>query len=86
MYNVFKFTGELENIVQNAIIQFDRDNLNNFDAVYRHSKMLRTIDDSNDSILSNTTNIRLRKNFNVDVNKELGYTVNFGNAFYNPHS
>ena len=79
-------TGELENIVQNAIIQFDRDNLNNFDAVYRHSKMLRTIDDSNDSILSNTTNIRLRKNFNVDVNKELGYTINFGNAFYNPHS
>ena len=78
--------GELENIVTNAIRAFDKDNLNNFDAVYRHSKLLRAVDDSNSSILSNTTNIRLRKALTVSPAKKLGYTINFGNAFYNPHS
>ena len=78
--------GELENIVTNAIRTFDKDNLNNFDAVYRHSKLLRAVDDSNSSILSNTTNIRLRKALTVSPAKKLGYTINFGNAFYNPHS
>tara|TARA_B100002019_G_scaffold293485_1_gene321426 strand:- start:3127 stop:4998 length:1872 start_codon:yes stop_codon:yes gene_type:complete len=78
--------GELENIVTNAIRTFDKDNLNNFDAVYRHSKLLRAVDDSNSSILSNTTNIRLRKALTISPAKKLGYTINFGNAFYNPHS
>lgn len=78
--------GELENIVTNAINQFDATNLNNFDAVFRHSKLLQAIDASNTAIMSNTTNVRLRKNLTASVNAEKGYTVNFGNAFYNPHT
>lgn len=78
--------GELENIVTNAINEFDATNLNNFDAVFRHSKLLQAIDESNTAIMSNTTNVRLRKNLTASVNAEKGYTVNFGNAFYNPHT
>jgi len=77
--------GELENIVTNAINEFDATNLNNFDAVFRHSKLLQTIDASNTAILSNTTNVRLKKNLTASINAEKGYTVNFGNALYNPH-
>jgi hypothetical protein len=77
--------GELENIVTNAINEFDATNLNNFDAVFRHSKLLQTIDASNTAILSNTTNVRLKKNLTASINTEKGYTVNFGNALYNPH-
>ena len=77
--------GELENIVTNAINQFDATNLNNFDAVFRHSKLLQTIDASNTAILSNTTNVRLRKNLTASINAEEGSNVNVGNALYNPH-
>jgi len=77
--------GELENIVTNAINEFDKTNLTNFDAVFRHSKLLQSIDASNTAILSNTTNVRLKKNLTASINTEKGYTVNFGNALYNPH-
>ena len=77
--------GELENIVTNAINEFDATNLNNFDSVFRHSKLLQAIDASNTAILSNTTNVRLRKDLTASINTEKGYTVNFGNALYNPH-
>lgn len=90
-YNPSKTTlsvGEIETIVSNAIVDFDRDNLNNFDAIFRHSKLVRAIDDADVSILSNITNIRLRKQLDVStkLNQKTGYTVNFGNPLYNPHS
>ena len=77
--------GELEAIVNTAIQKFDTDNLNNFDAIFRHSNLLKAVDDSNTSILSNTCNIRLRKRKDISVNETKGYTVTFGNALYNPH-
>ena len=77
--------GELEAIVNSAIQKFDTDNLNNFDAIFRHSNLLKAVDDSNTSILSNTCNIRLRKRKDISVNETKGYTVTFGNALYNPH-
>lgn len=78
--------GELEAIVNTAIQNFDTTNLNNFDAIFRHSNLLKAVDDSNTSILSNTCNIRLRKRKDILVNETKGYTVTFGNSLYNPHS
>ena len=78
--------GELEAIVNTAIQNFDTTNLNNFDAIFRHSNLLKAIDDSNTSILSNTCNVRLRKRKNIKVSETKGYTVTFGNALYNPHT
>ena len=56
--------GELETLVSNAIMDYDKNNLANFDAILRHSKLIQAIDNADDSILSNTTNIRLRKKLN----------------------
>ena len=78
--------GELEAVVRNAIIKFDDDNLSNFDAIFRHSNLVKAIDESEDSILSNTTNIRLARKHTVKPNFKEGFKVNFGNALYNPHS
>ena len=78
--------GELETIVKNAIIKYDTDNLNNFDAIFRHSKLVTAIDNSQSSILSNITNVRLKKKKTVSLGTEKGLEINFGNAFYNPHS
>ncbi len=78
--------GELEAVVTSAIQKFDTDNLKNFDSIFRHSNLLKSVDDSNTAILSNTCNIRLRKRGQVKVGETKGYSVTFVNALYNPHS
>jgi len=78
--------GELETIVENAIRDYDLNNLTNFDAVFRHSQLAKSIDDSNSAILSNTTNVRLQKKLEVKPGQLIGYTNTFGNNFYNPTS
>lgn len=78
--------GELEAIVNTAIQKFDTDNLQNFDSIFRHSNLLKSVDDSNTAVLSNTCNIRLRKNNAIKVGETKGYNVVFGNQLYNPHT
>ena len=78
--------GELQTLVTGAINEFDKTNLKDFDAIFRHSNLLKAIDDADSSVLSNTTNIRLRKATEAKINQEVGYTVDFGNGFNNPHS
>ncbi len=79
-------SGELETVVTNAINDFDTVNLTNFDAVFRHSNLVKDIDESNSAILSNTTNVRLCKKMEVKPGQLIGYTNTFGNGFYNPTS
>ena len=79
--------GPAEDInIKLAINEFDKNNLKDFDAIFRHSNLLKAIDDADSSVLSNTTNIRLRKASEAKINQEVGYTVDFGNGFNNPHS
>lgn len=80
-------SGELETLVKDAIIKYDRDNLNNFDSIFRHSNLLKIIDDVDSSILSNVTNVRLKfKKKILLLGQTAGITVDFGNPLYNPHS
>ena len=79
--------GELSTLVKNTINQFDTDNLNGIDAIFRHSNLTKIIDEADSAILSNTTNIRLRKKLNGTVSTNpKGYTLSMGNALFNPHS
>ena len=78
--------GELEQLVDTTINTYDAENLSNFDSIFRHSNLVRTIDDTDTSILSNITNIRLKKATNMTLNKKIGYINDFGNAFYHPNA
>ena len=79
--------GELATLTKNTINQFDTDELNGFDAIFRHSNLLKVIDAADSAILSNTTNIRLKKKLKGTVSTNpIGYTVPMGNPLYNPHS
>ena len=80
-------SGELETLVKDSIIKYDKDNLNNFDSIFRHSNLLKIIDDVDSSILSNITNVRLKlKKKILLLGQTAGITVDFGNPLYNPHS
>jgi len=78
--------GELVTLVTSAINTFDNTNLANFDSVFRHSNLVKSIDETDGSILSNTCNIRLRKATTIKTGQETGYLSAFGNALYNPNS
>ena len=44
------------------------------------------IDNTDDSIISNTTTVRMRKSFTPTLSTSTTYNIYFRNAIYNPHS
>jgi hypothetical protein len=54
--------------------------------MYRHSALSTLIDSTDSSILSNVTTVRMYKYITPTLNEGLKYTLNFNNAFFNPHS
>ena len=70
-----------------AIISYDNQELSGFDTLFRHSKLTAKIDGTETSILSNITNIKLRKNHRATTDGTAStISLDFGNALYNPHS
>ena len=77
---------QLESEVVSAITSYDTNNLGEFEKLFRHSQVTRLIDDAQDSILSNTTNVTLGKFFTPTTTAATSYYIYFNNALYNPHS
>ena len=57
--------------------------LNQFDGVFRYSKIVGLIDNTDTSIVSNIT-VKIKKILRINVSSK--YNVYFRNALYNPHS
>ena len=81
-----KTSTEIKTLVTAAVTNYNTNTLQKFDSVLRYSKLLESIDDSDTSILSNITTLKLRKPFTPSLSTSTNYTVNFSNALYNPHS
>jgi hypothetical protein len=77
---------ELETEVVSAITSYNTNNLEQFEGVFRHSKVTRLIDDANIAILNNTTNVTLGKLLTPTTTGATTYYIYFNNALYNPHS
>ena len=73
-------------LVSSAITTFNTDNLGQFDGLFRHSKFIETINKVDTSILSNITTVKMHKSFTATTSGATTYTINYNNAFYNPHS
>jgi hypothetical protein len=54
--------------------------------VFRHSQFTGLVDDADSSILSNITTVSLGSLYTPNTAGSYSFTVNFGNALYNPHS
>ena len=76
---------ELASLVNTTISNYSTTDLQDFNNVFRHSKLLRLIDETDSSILNNTTTVTMGKFFTPVVG-ESSYNINFNNAFFNPHS
>ena len=76
---------ELASLINTTISTFNDSDLKEFNGVFRHSKLLGLIDDTDTAILNNTTTVTMGKFF-TPVSGTSSYNINFNNAFFNPHS
>ena len=57
-------------------------NLNKFGGRFKYSKVLQTIDDTDQAITSNITKVRIRRDLKVAINQFAQYELCFGNRFH----
>jgi hypothetical protein len=76
---------DLETEVTTAISNFSDNELESFEGLFRYSKFIKTIDDTDISILSNITTIELTQPLEPTLSTVTKYTISFNNAFYHPH-
>ena len=76
----------LQTNVLDTITLYNQNTLENFTGMFRHSALTALIDDTDSSILSNVTTVKMYKYITPTLNSGIKYTLNFNNAFYNPHS
>ena len=76
----------LQTNVLDAVSSYNTDTLEDFTGMFRYSAVGKVIDDSDTSILSNITKVKMYKYITPTLSSGLKYTLSFNNAFYNPHS
>ena len=81
-----KSADTLKSDVITTLTNYNTNTLQKFDVIYRHSKLTGLIDGTDSSILSNITNIKIRKNFTPTLSSSTKYDIYFRNALFNPHS
>ena len=81
-----KSSDTLKSNVITTLTNYDSDTLNKFDGVFRYSKVTGLIDDTDTSILSNITTLKIRKSFTPTLSASTRYDIYFRNALHNPHS
>ena len=88
-YNPNNTTDSAETIkstVIDTIKSFSNDKIEAFDTVFRHSVLTGLIDDSHEAIESTILTLQMKSSIEPTLNTNTSYTLEFDNAFYNPHS
>ena len=81
-----KTADTIKSNVITTLTNYNSNTLQAFDSIFRYSKLTGLIDETDESILSNITTIKMRKSFVPTLGSSTKYTINFANALYNPHS
>ena len=74
----------LKSDVLSALTNYNSNTLQKFDSIFRYSKIVGLIDDTDTSIVSNITTIKIKKTFTPTLSLSTKYDVYFRNALYNP--
>ena len=79
-----KSKSDIQALVETTVSSFNTNNLQKFDSVFRHSKLLKDIDETDTSILSSTATLKLKRVVTPILNAITKYTITFNNAAYHP--
>ena len=81
--NLTPSSQRVSSVVQNNVQKYaESTELNRYGARFKYSKFQRIIDDSNQAITSNITNISIRRDLRVVLNTFAEYSIGFGNQFH----
>ena len=80
-----KTADTLKSDILTTITNYNTNTLQQFDTVFRHSKITGLIDDTDTSILSNVTSLLVRKIFTPTLSQSIRYNIYFRNGIFNPH-
>ena len=81
-----KTADTLKSDILTTLTNYNTNTLTQFDGVFRYSKVTGLIDNTDSSILSNITILKIRKDFTPTLTVSSKYNVYFRNSLYNPHS
>jgi len=73
---------EIKDLVIQTIKDYNTNELNSFEGIFKYSNVVSQIDNTEDSILSNITTIKLHREVQVRYNTNYTYVVNLGNPIY----
>ena len=80
-----KTNSDIQALAETAITNFNTNSLEKFDSVFRHSNLLKALDEADVSILSSTVAVKLKRSITPTLNAgPTKYTVSFNNAAYHP--
>ena len=81
--NLAPSSAEVSTIVSNNAAKYaDSTELNKYGARFKYSKFLKIIDDSHESVTSNITVVKMRRDLRVVPNTIAEYQIGFGNQFH----
>ena len=81
-----KSAATLKSDVLSTITDYNTNTLQKFDGIFRYSKLLGLIDNTDTSIVSNITTIKIKKTFTPTLSSSTKYNIYFRNSLYNPVS
>ena len=81
-----KSSATLKSDVVDTLNNYNTSTLQKFDGIFRFSKLSTAIDNTDTSIVSNITTLKIRKSFTPTISSSTKYSIYFRNALYNPHS
>jgi hypothetical protein len=81
-----KSSDTLKSEIITSITNYNKNTLQKFDSIYRHSKLTGLIDSVDTSILSNITTVKIRKSFTPTLLSSNKYDIYFRNSLFNPHT
>ncbi len=81
-----KSSATLKSDVVDTLNNYNTSTLQKFDGIFRFSKLSTAIDNTDTSIVSNITTLKIRKSFTPTLSSSTKYSIYFRNSLYNPHS
>ena len=80
--NMAESSAFVSSVVQNNANKYaESSELNKYGARFKYSKFLKIVDDSHESVTSNITTLRMRRDLRVVLNGFAEYQIGFGNRF-----
>lgn len=77
-----KSASDIATLVRQSILSYNDSDLQKFDGIFRFSKLSKIVDETDPSIVSNITNVLLRRNLQPRYNVSAQYMINLVNPIY----